>query len=161
MLSASECHPVYLAECLPECPRHQIDSRLIRATRRCEEQLGAKRTFSHISRMGPVLKFGAAALTAFDFVVFADVDLDLLPDGDLDATATRWSQMAPAVLRSKWPEFVANADSMAPVNGAVFIVRPSEATFSLGLRVLRRCQFNASHGWDWVGPPRSLRTDFR
>jgi len=152
---------VYLAECLPECPRHQIDSRLIRATRRCEEQLGAKRTFSHISRMGPVLKFGAAALTAFDFVVFADVDLDLLPDGDLDATATRWSQMAPAVLRSKWPEFVANADSMAPVNGAVFIVRPSEATFSLGLRVLRRCQFNASHGWDWVGPPRSLRTDFR
>ena len=95
-------------------------------------------------------------------MIFADSDVTLLPWGNLDVVAARWAAMAPMLLRnSTWPLFISNADYMSPVNGAVFIVRPSSARYSEALRVLHRCSFNLTHGWDLVGRPLSLGVRFR
>jgi len=48
-------------------------------------------------------------------------------------------------------------DASAPLNTGQMLLRPSAALYHDGLRVLRRCRANATHGWDEVGPPRSLQ----
>lgn len=102
-----------------------------------------------------------ARLTSWDLVCFADADMTFLPEGQLDVTAARWARMAHAMVNASWPEFISNADSMSPVNGGVFIVKPSHRRYAEGLAVLHRCAFNATHGWDLVGPPSSLGLTYR
>lgn len=102
-----------------------------------------------------LLKWGAVGMVEADLVLFADIDIDLMPSNDASAAIQRWGEMAPALLRSN-TRFVANADAMSPVNGGLWLVRPSRAAFNNGLRTLRRCRWNRTHGWEGVGPPRSL-----
>lgn len=148
------------ADC-PDALAMPVDARLERAIRRCEATTAATGD-KHPLRLRPIRKLQALLLTQFDLVVWADADMTLLPWGNLDATAARWATMAPAVLaNASWPRLVSNADTMSPVNGGVFVVRPSTASFAEGLRLLHRCRFNRTHGWDLVGPPRSLGVRFR
>ena len=88
-------------------------------------------------------------------MLFADVDIDLMPTNDLAPAARRWAAMAPALLASRL-RFVANADTMSPVNGGLWVVRPSLGAHAGMLRALRQCRFNVTHGWEGVGPPGSL-----
>ena len=176
--------------------RVALEPRLLKAITRCE-QLTPATGDSHPARLKPILKFGVVALVRYDFVVYADSDVTLLPEADLAATAARWLSMGPPMIvsgrvkgeggsrggeavaarggtsassisistssssPSSWPELIAHADSMSPVNGGLFIVRPSMSRYESGLRVLRRCSFNETHGWDLRGPPRALETAFR
>ena len=73
----------------------------------------------------------------------------------------RWAAMAPLFWNATWPELISNADGMSPVNGGVFIVRPSSQRYREAIRLLHRCRFNATHGWDLIGPPRSLGLVYR
>ena len=57
----------------------------------------------------------------------------LLPEGDLQQTSARWREMGPLLAKSTWPEFVSNADGMSPVNGGVFLVKPSATRYDKGL----------------------------
>ena len=183
--------------------RVALEPRLLKAITRCE-QLTPATGDSHPARLKPILKFGVVALVRYDFVVYADSDVTLLPEADLAATAARWLSMGPPMIASgraegeggrrggeagaarggtsassipistsspppppsssslsSWPELIAHADSMSPVNGGLLIVRPSMSRYESGLRVLRRCRFNETHGWDLLGPPRALETAFR
>ena len=146
-----------------ECPSGTIEPlepRLVGLVRQCQARTPATGD-SHPVRLLPILKFGAVRLLHFDFIVYADTDVALLPEADLASTAARWALMAPSVRNHSWPELLSNADSMSPVNGGLFIVRPRRQRYESGLRVLRRCVFNETHGWDHVGTPRSLRIPFR
>ncbi len=91
-----------------------------------------------------------------DLILFADIDIDLMPSNDLTAASVRWGAMAPILLEQRSVRFVANADSMSPVNGGLWLVKPSRQMLANMLRSLRRCSWNASHGWELAGPPRSL-----
>ena len=137
-----------------------LEPRLVQLVRRCQARTPASGD-SHPVRLMPILKFGAVRLVAYDYVLYADSDVALLPEADLLQTARRWAEMAPALRTRTWPELLSHADSMSPVNGGLFIVRPSMRRYETGLRVLHRCTFNASHGWDLIGPPRSLGVVFR
>ena len=63
---------------------------------------------------------------------------------------------ASAATGATWPQFIANGDAMSPVNGGLWLVRPSLATYRDGLHVLGRCRYNGSHGGEGAGPPRGL-----
>jgi hypothetical protein len=136
-----------------------IDARLVRAVRRCEAATPVSGD-AHPSRMKPILKFGVVKLVQYDLVLFADSDVTLVPEGGLARAAARWAAVAPAWVNASWPQLIAHADSMSPVSGAVFAIKPSLVRYADGLRVLHRCSFNSSHGWDRVGPPSLLRLRF-
>jgi hypothetical protein len=148
----------------PECSEGvemiPLDPRLVWSVRRCEKRTPVSGD-GHPARMGPILKFGAVKLTQFDLVFFTDSDVGIVPESNLRDTARRWATMAPALLNASWPELISNADSMSPINGGAWIVRPSIHRYAEGLRVLHRCRFNSTHGWDLVGRPRSLGLQFR
>ena len=102
-----------------------------------------------------MLKLSVLRLVGYDLVLFADIDIDLMPTNDPLPALRRWGAMAPTFLASGF-RFIANADAMSPVNGGLWIVRPSHATLAKMLRVLRACRVNATHGWEHVGAPRAL-----
>ena len=113
-----------------------------------------------LPRPGQVAAFG---LASFDFALFLDVDVTLLPFDDIGAAARRWAA-ARALLTAgnastpaaRWPTFIANADQASPVNAGLWLVRPSAALLGAALHVLKRCRFNTTHGWELAGPPRQL-----
>ena len=144
----------------PGATHVEIEARLVRMVRACEQKTPITGD-GHPSRMMPILKWAAVQLTRYEFVLFADSDVSLVPEGGLARTAARWAQMAPPLRNVSWPELLSHADSMSPMNGGVWLVRPSAARYATGLRVLHRCKFNSSHGWDHVGPPRSLGLAFK
>ena len=53
------------------------------------------------------------------------------------------------------------ADHSAPVNGGLLLLTPNRSLYSDGVRVLRACLFNTSHGWMGAGPPRSIAAAVR
>lgn len=107
-------------------------------------------------------KWGVLQLTQYSLVLFADADVDLMPTEDFATTAARWATIGRRVAEAgkrgdaAWPSFVSNGDTMTPVNGGLWVVRPSLATHQDGLAVLSRCRWNVSHGWEYAGPPWSL-----
>ena len=76
-----------------------LEPRLLKAITRCE-QLTPATGDSHPARLKPILKFGVVALVRYDFVVYADSDVTLLPEADLAATAARWLSMGPPMIVS-------------------------------------------------------------
>jgi hypothetical protein len=102
-----------------------------------------------------MLKLSALALTDYDLVLYADYDINLMPTNDLRPAVDRWATMAPTLLASRF-RFVANADAMSPVNGGLWLVKPSVQALESMLRLVAACAVNGSHGWSYVGPPSSL-----
>lgn len=150
-----------LADC-PDAAIVPIAPAVRRAMRECAlaHSRGAAPGASHDLNM---LKWTAISLVDYELVLYADVDIDLMPSNELIGTAARrWSELArtlesAARRKDGWqPQLVANADAMAPFNGGLWLVRPSAITFEDGLATLRACRFNSSHGWEHAGSPRAL-----
>ena len=99
----------------------------------------------------------------YDAVFVADVDIDLLPhEQNPDSVGRLWEERLPKLLALSGTVYaVGNPDHSAPLNNGLFVALPSKALYEDGLAVLRSCRFNFSHGWDHVGPPRSLGLDFQ
>jgi hypothetical protein len=108
----------------------------------------------------------------YDFVLFADVDVDMAPEESINARTfvphlvRMLGDGAQAPARAWW-QFVANADGGGPVNAGLFLVRPELDLFRGGLRLLQRnfnssCRgFDPARGWDGVGPARDLGLRWR
>jgi hypothetical protein len=136
---------------------------------------------SNLAGTDPVMqKLLVLNLVRYDFVLFADADVDLLPEETLPREAAEhvarliaqpsysWRHsrshapmesaavMDLATRGEPWWEFAGNADSSSPVNAGLFLVRPSAALFKQALEVLSYCRFTTTHGWDYVGRPRAL-----
>ena len=112
-----------------------------------------------------MLKWQLFAMSDYDIICFADADLELVPYAETSATllARAWTRAAHALLRSE-ALLVADPDSQAPLNTGWMLLRPSGELFEDGIRVIERCRFNRSVGWDLTvrntyrspeGPPRS------
>jgi hypothetical protein len=154
-----------LADC-PDAIFHPLDANVSRAMRTC----GAGDAEAHpVATDINMYKWGLLRLHEYDFVVFADADINLMSTNDLQTTSARWADVVTRALASgassnrhpPWPTFVANADAMSPVNAGLWIVRPSVALYRDGLQVMSRCKWNTSHGWELVGPPQSLGLTLR
>jgi hypothetical protein len=114
-----------------------------------------------------ILKWQLFGLSDYHAVFFADLDTDVMPvELDPLAVRARWRAMLPHFVKqgqlpsSEWPLrspwLLGAADHDAPLNTGQFLLRPNQRLFRDGLQVLSRCRFNASHGWEYVGPPRAL-----
>lgn len=140
------------------CPRAHtrrlaVDEPLMQALRASSIEHGARCAAATDVNM---LKLSVIGCVEFDLVLFSDVDINLMPANDLKPAMARWGKMAPRLHAERAIRFVANADAMSPVNGGLWLVKPSRPTLNAMLRALRRCRWNVSHGWDLVGPPQSL-----
>lgn len=132
-----------------------VDWRVRSAMRKCGGQQGVGHSANAAGDLN-MYKLAALGFTDADLVLFADVDISLVPLDQLGVLAAQWGAGAKLLKRSPWLEFIANADQASPVNGGLWLVRPSQRTLDLALRALGHCRFNASHGWDFVGRPRQL-----
>ena len=125
---------------------------------RPRRQGSSSRHVSFLRRMGAQLhKWALWSLTAYDAILFADIDVDLYPE--------RLSHMGRAV-RDEWeerlPQFlgtgarlVGRPDFSSPINGGLFVLRPDEALYRDGLRVLST-SFDETTGWNRSGSPIDL-----
>ncbi len=159
-----------------ECPqaRHLVaDPELLNYARVCKKKVHGswkqvkappkppwKRTHDMYPMAPAVMaRWQLFALTAYDVIFYTDLDVDMLPVAisNLEAVTKRW-QLAVESFLSAQPRrhMVASLDHESPVNTGTLLIRPSTRLFHEGLEHLRTCRFNASHGWDHVGSPRSL-----
>ena len=108
-------------------------------------------------------------------MLHVDNDVDMMPVELVpELVAERWLTMVPTLLRARREHQVDGQrkgapgqrpglrllgmpDHATPLNGGLLLLRPSATIFADGMRVLRRCRFNQSHGWELVGPPRAVR----
>lgn len=112
-------------------------------------------------RVVNLLKWSLWSLESrYDLIFYSDVDVDPLPASlhSVPRVGALWKAGVPALLSAPRPgvTMLATADSMSPVHGGLFLLRPSVAAYSAGLSTLRRCRWNQTHGWDHIGAPRSL-----
>ena len=107
--------------------------------------------------------------TEYDAIFFTDVDVDLYPAfGGLPPNLARGTRRGPSraarELIAAWTRgllafvgsgssLVASADYHSPINTGVMLLRPSERMYQLGLRVLRRNDFDPTLGFDRAGRP--------
>lgn len=111
-----------------------------------------KRPDRWYERMGFLLhKFAAVLMTEFAAVLFADVDLELLPLAEYDRGTARaaFLQGISQFLSDRRVSVVAGGDQSSPVNSGCLLLRPSRTLYLRGLRWLghSRCAFNDTHGW--------------
>ena len=92
-------------------------------------------------------------MDTYDALVFADVDLELVPAAEHDPAwvGAVWRRAITGLMRHPQLNLVADPDVYSPLNGGLMLVKPSPALYRDGLRVLRACRFNASAGWELVG----------
>lgn len=104
-----------------------------------------------------MLKWQLYGLRNHDVVCFADADLELAPFAEANAAllARAWTSAVKNLMRSE-ALLVADPDALAPLNTGWMLLKPSQVLFEDGIRVLQRCQFNRSAGWDLRGPPSVL-----
>lgn len=107
------------------------------------------------------LKLHLLALAAYDVVCFADADVELMPyaEGSVAATSRAWVRVITNLLQDASVALLGNPDGQSPLNTGVMLLKPNATLFADGVGVLRRCQFNRTHGWDHVGRPSSLRVE--
>uniref|UniRef100_A0A7S3AP64 Nucleotide-diphospho-sugar transferase domain-containing protein n=1 Tax=Haptolina ericina TaxID=156174 RepID=A0A7S3AP64_9EUKA len=139
-----------------------LDSRVAAAMKACAARASAdpKQHSILAGKDTTMQKLLVLSLVRYDFVVFADADVDFIPFDQ--ASPRQAAEHFMALLtqhlpRSEpWWEFVGNADPSSPINAGLFIVRPSVALYEDALAVLSTCRFNTAHGWDYVGRPQTL-----
>ena len=118
-----------------------------------------------------MLKWQFMALTEFDVVLHVDTDIDVMPI-EMDPIRIRhlWQSRLELFVSPRWRLSVDSikggkgagmrllgvADHSSPLNGGLLMLRPSTRLYADGLRVIRHCQINRTHGWGRVGRPRSL-----
>lgn len=95
-----------------------------------------------------------------DAILFADLDIDLLPDpAKAAAIAAEWMRRLPRQLatRDRRVRYIGYGDVTTPLNTGLFWLFPpeNEALYSAGLDVLHS-SWNWSHGWNVSGTPRQL-----
>jgi hypothetical protein len=151
----------------PEATYLRANAQLRRVTTACMR--------SQTFRTGPhpdmMLKWQFFALTQFDVVLHIDTDIDALPlEVDPQRVTRRWLPRLDLFLRPRQQLSVDSvqggdgtgmrllgvADHSSPLNGGMLLLRPSARLFAEGMRVIRRCRTNRTHGWELVGPPHSL-----
>ena len=98
-------------------------------------------------------KFAAFGLLDYDVVLFADLDLELLPLSEYDErkAGPMWQRGIGRFLRDKRVSLLSVPDVSSPFNAGQWLARPDAELFERGIDVLRRCQFNETHGWDLLG----------
>ena len=98
--------------------------------------------------------------TEDDYIIMSDIDVDLFAEraakSSPEAVARVWATQTAPGGHKDWVHAVANADYSSPLNMGILVLRPSGILYEDGLRVLRACAWNKTHGWQLAGPPRSL-----
>ena len=98
----------------------------------------------------------------YDALLFTDGDILLLgaqdAAGSAAVTAARslWAERLPSFLADAKAEILGAPDYSAPLNGGLWLVKPSHDAYDTAIGVLRRNVWNVTHGFDLVGPPASL-----
>ena len=102
-----------------------------------------------------LLKWMLFTLVEFDVVLFADADVEMMPiaEGSSHETAALWVLALSRLLSSEHALLVADPDRQAPLNTGYMLLRPDRSLYADGVRVVGRCLFNRSIGWDHVGKP--------
>jgi len=80
-----------------------------------------------------LLKISVMALTDFDLILFADLDVDVRPGS---FSIAEWRSSTRSFLQSR-AEFVGTSDHESPVNTGLWLAKPSTSAFHEGLALLR------------------------
>ena len=123
-----------------------------------EEPAQPQRRLDFLRRLGGQLyKWELFSVTRLDAVLFADLDVDLFPPRlSAAAVADEWGARLPVLLGARPPiHLVGRPDFSSPINGGLFLLRPSEELFRDGLRTLA-AGFDEQTGWNRSGTPASL-----
>ena len=121
-----------------------------------------QRDLDFVRRMGPQLfKWELFALTSYDAILYADVDVDLFPERLSPAPVrAEWAAKLPRLLRTRpSARLVGRADFSSPLNGGLFLLRPDASLHADGLRVLAAgstSPFDEVLGWNRSGAPAAL-----
>ena len=113
---------------------------------RIDNQSGAtKPTFYNPAKMH---KWQAVSLAAYDVVIFADADLELVPVADTVPALAReaWRRTILA-LHASPTMLVCNPDPRSPLNGGLMLLKPSAAVYAEGVRALQTARFDPVAGW--------------
>ena len=139
-----------------------VQRHVMAQARRLREQRAPPRYSAFLRRMGgQLLKWALFSLVSFDAILFADLDVDLFPERLRPAAVrSEWAARLPLVLgggaaAASATHLVAHPDFSSPINGGLFLLRPSTALYHDGLRVLATA-FDEQSGWNRSGTPRSL-----
>ena len=131
------------------CNVSVVDSELEDATSKCQD--GPRRKVAN--RQGGwwqlSLKWNVLGWTQYDAVLFVDMDAELLPLGVYDhaQAVARWVALLHNFVQSPRARVVALPDHSTPVNTGLMLLRPDRALYDDGVRVMRGCHYNSSHGW--------------
>ena len=155
----------------PECPeaRYVWRDDTLHALRSWVERTGAKSVGSWRYLSGStLLKWGVFALTDYEVVLFADLDVDLVPaavglQGYSNprergyAKGVRWSfaDAVDAFAKSK-ALFVGAPDYASPINTGIFFCKPRRVLHDAALRLMHEGQWDKATGFNGLGTPHSL-----
>ena len=111
-----------------------------------------------------LLKISLLGMTQFDVVLFADLDVDVAPDGhDRNRLPAKLSSIAwragVAAFASSRALITASPDKEAPVNMGSFLMKPRRWAYLRLLSELRTLTFTPMCGFNGAGRPRDLNID--
>ena len=83
-------------------------------------------------------KWQVVAAAAYDVVIFADADLELVPVADTVPALAREAWRHVLALHASHIELVCNPDPRSPLNGGLMLLKPSAAVYAEGVRAADR-----------------------
>ena len=96
----------------------------------------------------------------YDALLFTDGDVMLQSAQDSAAVVQKvrqlWRTRLPRFLGDAGAEILGSPDVMAPINGGLWLAKPSRAAYETATAMLQRNVWNVTHGFDLIGEPRSL-----
>jgi hypothetical protein len=101
-----------------------------------------------------IMKVLGLTLIAHDIVVYADLDVILLPPG-AGAHVPSWRASLRSFMASD-ATFVGAPDHSAPINTGVWLAKPRARWLREALRVLRTCNWSRALGYCDVGRPATI-----
>ena len=107
---------------------------LLRLTQYGAVSAGMSTTECHRS---PVM----ASLFRYDAVVFADIDLELMPIAQHDPrwVGAVWARALSQIAHHPRLKLLADPDRYSPINGGFMLIQPSADLYEQGIHTLRRC----------------------
>lgn len=88
------------------------------------------------------------------WTAFFDVDTDLLPPGSSPRLAAMDWKRALRTLDQDDARVFTRADGASPLNAGFILAKRTPGLYAEALKLLQRVEWNDTHGWDLVGPPR-------